>query len=105
MPQSRFDGPLSIICIFHPSRIHRSCQVFAPFAGRLREAVAGKLAVECTSEGVLFVEADADVTLAKFGDIQSPILGFDELLHNILNPQTIINSPLLLIQVCKSRVF
>ncbi|GLJ07640.1 hypothetical protein SUGI_0071530 [Cryptomeria japonica] len=100
MPQSRFDDPLSTIFFFRPSR-----QVFAPFAGRLREATAGKLAVECTGEGVLFVEADADVTLVEFGDIQPPIPGFDELLHNILSSQTVINFPLLLIQVCKSRVF
>ncbi|GLJ27172.1 hypothetical protein SUGI_0532660 [Cryptomeria japonica] len=78
---------------------------FAPFAGRLREAAPGKLVVECTGEGVLFFEANADVTLAEFGDIQLSIPGFDELLHNILSTQTVINSPLLLIQVCKSRVF
>ncbi|EXC20590.1 Benzyl alcohol O-benzoyltransferase [Morus notabilis] len=42
---------------------------YYPFAGRLRElAGAGrKLAVDCTAEGVLFVEGDADVTLADFG--------------------------------------
>ncbi|GLJ11818.1 hypothetical protein SUGI_0177730 [Cryptomeria japonica] len=82
---------------------------YYPFAGRLREAPAGKLVVECTGEGVLFVEADADVTLAEFGDVQPPIPGFNELLHDILSPQTLINSPLLLIQVtrlkCRGFIF
>ncbi|GLJ11812.1 hypothetical protein SUGI_0177670 [Cryptomeria japonica] len=82
---------------------------YYPFAGRLREAAAGKLLVECTGEGVLFVEADADVTLAEFGNVQPPIPGFDDLLHDILSPQTVINSPLLLIQVmrlkCKGFIF
>ncbi|GLJ15158.1 hypothetical protein SUGI_0247920 [Cryptomeria japonica] len=39
---------------------------YYPLAGRLRKAAAGKLKVEYTGEGVLFVEADADVTLAEF---------------------------------------
>ncbi|GLJ15154.1 hypothetical protein SUGI_0247880 [Cryptomeria japonica] len=82
---------------------------YYPLAGRLREAAAGKLKVECTGEGVLFVEADADVTLAEFGDLHPPFPCWNELLHDILTPQTVINSPLLLFQVtrlkCKGFVF
>ncbi|GLJ11817.1 hypothetical protein SUGI_0177720 [Cryptomeria japonica] len=68
-------------------------------------AATGKLAVEYTGKEVLFVKADADVSLLEFGDVQPPIAGFDKLLHDILNPQIVINSLVLLIQVCKSRVF
>ncbi|GLJ15162.1 hypothetical protein SUGI_0247960 [Cryptomeria japonica] len=82
---------------------------YYPLAGRPREAAAGKLTVECTGEGVLFVEADADVTLAEFGDLHQPFPCCNELLHDILTPQTVINSPLLLIQVtrliCKGFIF
>nr|CAB3495041.1 unnamed protein product [Digitaria exilis] len=41
---------------------------YYPVAGRLREEAGGKLVVDCTAEGVAFVEADADVRLEDFGE-------------------------------------
>jgi len=41
---------------------------YYPVAGRLREDAGGKLVVDCTAEGVAFVEADADVRLEDFGE-------------------------------------
>ncbi|KAG2624493.1 hypothetical protein PVAP13_3KG137800, partial [Panicum virgatum] len=38
---------------------------YYPLAGRLREVEARKLVVDCTGEGVMFVEADADVRLVE----------------------------------------
>jgi len=41
---------------------------YYPLAGRLREVPGGKLVVECTGEGVVFVEAVADVSMAELGN-------------------------------------
>lgn len=73
---------------------------YYPFAGRLREGPGRKLLVECTGEGVLFIEADADVTLQQFGDdLLPPFPCLEELLFDVPGSQGILNCPLLLIQV------
>ncbi|XP_022148550.1 benzyl alcohol O-benzoyltransferase-like [Momordica charantia] len=83
---------------------------YYPFAGKLREGPGRKLFVECTGEGVLFIEADADVTLQEFGDaLQPPFTCLDDVLYNVPNSDEIVNCPLLLIQVtrlkCGSFIF
>lgn len=73
---------------------------YYPFAGRLREGLGRKLMVDCTGEGVLFIEADADVTLKQFGDaLQPPFPCWEELLYDVPGSQGVLNTPLLLIQV------
>lgn len=75
---------------------------YYPFAGRLREGPNGKLMVDCNEEGVMFIEADADVTLEQFGkDIQPPFPCFDELLYNVPGSDGMIDCPLLLVQVLR----
>ena len=87
--------------------MHAKMHVFyCPFASRLREGPGPKLMVDCTGEGVLFIEADADVALAQFGDaLQPPFSYFKELLYDIPGSEGIINCPLLLIQVQKCSSF
>ncbi|KAM3259798.1 hypothetical protein ACQJBY_051217 [Aegilops geniculata] len=75
---------------------------YYPFAGRLRELEGGKLAVDCTGEGVLFVEADADVRLDQFGAApQPPFPGLDELMFDVPGSSAILDTPLLLFQVTR----
>ena len=76
---------------------------YYPFAGRLREGPGRKLVVECTGEGMMFIEADADVTLEQFGDaLQPPFPCWEELLFDVPGSGGVLNCPLLLIQVHNS---
>nr|CAB3460166.1 unnamed protein product [Digitaria exilis] len=59
--------------------------LFNPFAGYLREVDARKLIADCTGEGVMFVEADADVRLAELQAVglTYPFLCADQLLFDV----------------------
>jgi hypothetical protein len=46
---------------------------YYPFAEKLGDLDSVKLTVDCTGEGVLFVEADTDISLEEFGDLYPPI--------------------------------
>ncbi|KAF7074359.1 hypothetical protein CFC21_079232 [Triticum aestivum] len=75
---------------------------YYPFAGRLRELEGRKLAVDCTGEGVLFVEADSDVRLDQFdAALGPPFPCLDELLFDVPGSSGILDSPLLLFQVTR----
>ncbi|KAL4339596.1 hypothetical protein GQ457_08G005970 [Hibiscus cannabinus] len=77
---------------------------YYPFAGRLREGPHRKLMVDCTGEGLMFIEADADVSLDQFGDIlQPPFPCLEELLYDVPGSSGVLNCPLLLIQVTRLR--
>ncbi|KAJ6379714.1 hypothetical protein OIU76_016373 [Salix suchowensis] len=77
---------------------------YYPFAGRLREGHNRKLMAECTGEGILFIEADADVTLEQFGDaLQPPFPCFEELLFDVPGSAGVLNCPLILIQVTRLK--
>ncbi|KAK8660929.1 hypothetical protein V6N13_051835 [Hibiscus sabdariffa] len=77
---------------------------YYPFAGRLREGDNSKPTVDCTGEGVMFIEADADVTLEQFGDaLQPPFPCINELLYDVPGSDGILNCPLLLLQVTRLK--
>lgn len=78
---------------------------YYPFAGRVREFPGRKLVVECTGEGVMFIEADAEVTLEQFGDALQPLFPcFEKLLFDVPGTDGILDSPLMLIQVAQSNI-
>jgi hypothetical protein len=74
---------------------------YYPLAGRLREVEGKKLVVDCTGEGVLFVEADADVRLAELeaAGLRPPFPCMDQLLFDVEGSSGVLNCPVLLIQV------
>ncbi|XP_027357301.1 13-hydroxylupanine O-tigloyltransferase-like [Abrus precatorius] len=75
---------------------------YYPLAGRLSEGPNGKLTVDCNGEGVMFIEADADVTLEQFGNnFMPPFPCFDELLYNFPGSDGMIDTPLLVMQVTR----
>uniref|UniRef100_A0A0D9W6X8 Uncharacterized protein n=1 Tax=Leersia perrieri TaxID=77586 RepID=A0A0D9W6X8_9ORYZ len=93
-----------------PARVIRAALAAAlvhyyPIAGRIRELPGRKLVVDCTGEGVSFVEADADVALEAFNDaLCPPIPCAGELLSlPESNSAVVTDRPLLYVQVTRLR--
>ncbi|XP_068666753.1 omega-hydroxypalmitate O-feruloyl transferase-like [Aristolochia californica] len=77
---------------------------YYPLAGRLIISAEGKLIVNCTGEGAVFVEADANCTLEALGDIAKPdpaTLG--KLVYNIPGARNILEIPPLVAQVTRFK--
>ncbi|KAF8762431.1 hypothetical protein HU200_009391 [Digitaria exilis] len=75
---------------------------YYPLAGRLTISGEGKLAVDCTGDGAVFVEAEADCAMADIGDVTEPdpsVLG--KLVYSVPGAKNILEMPLLAAQVTK----
>ncbi|XP_042439874.1 omega-hydroxypalmitate O-feruloyl transferase-like isoform X1 [Zingiber officinale] len=75
---------------------------YYPLAGRLTISLEGKLIVDCTGEGAVFVEAEADCEMDDIGDIGKPdpaTLG--KLVYNVPGAKNILEIPPVVAQVTK----
>ena len=73
---------------------------YYPLAGRLAISDDGKLVVDCTGDGAVFVEAEADCAMADIGDVTDPdpsVLG--RLVYSVPGAKNILEMPLLAAQV------
>ncbi|KAL5728622.1 hypothetical protein ACHQM5_001687 [Ranunculus cassubicifolius] len=82
--------------------ISKTLVYYYPLAGRLREGPNRKLMVECTGEGVMFIEANANIRLERYGDVLlPPFAALEDLLYNVPGSSGVVDCPLLLIQVTR----
>jgi omega-hydroxypalmitate O-feruloyl transferase len=78
---------------------------FYPFAGCLTTAWDGKKHVRCTGEGVQFVEATSDDNVEDIGDVSiaDHSLKLRQLIHYLDDVPTIVDVPLMTVQVTKFK--
>ncbi|KAL0330982.1 UNVERIFIED_CONTAM: Methanol O-anthraniloyltransferase [Sesamum angustifolium] len=77
---------------------------YYPYAGRLIEWPDNKFMVDCTAEGVVFVEADASVGIDQLGDTVQPSCPYPELLvSDVPGSDGMIGCPLMLVQVTRFK--
>ncbi|KAK6282306.1 hypothetical protein POUND7_016131 [Theobroma cacao] len=77
---------------------------FHPFAGCLSETWDEKMIVRCSGEGVPFVEAVSNYTIEELGDISrvDPVK-LRQLVHNLDNVESILDVPLLTVQITRFK--
>ncbi|KAL0393802.1 UNVERIFIED_CONTAM: Methanol O-anthraniloyltransferase [Sesamum latifolium] len=82
----------------------RTLVYYYPYAGRLIEGPDNKFMVDCTAEGVVFVEADASVGIDQLGDTVQPPCPYPELLmSDVPGSDGMLGCPLMLVQVTRFK--
>ncbi|KAI3785889.1 hypothetical protein L1987_45015 [Smallanthus sonchifolius] len=77
---------------------------YYPAAGRLTISPEKKLAVDCTNEGAVFVEAEANCSIKDIGDHTKPDpVTLGKLVYDILGAENILGIPPLVVQVTKFK--
>ncbi|XP_054798768.1 omega-hydroxypalmitate O-feruloyl transferase [Prosopis cineraria] len=77
---------------------------YYPLAGRLNISTEGKLIVDCTGEGALFVEAEANLAMEEIGDITKSEPGtLGKLVYDVPGAKHILQMPPLVAQVTKFK--
>ncbi|KAF9605204.1 hypothetical protein IFM89_014317, partial [Coptis chinensis] len=77
---------------------------YYPAAGRLTISSEGKLIVDCTGEGSVFVEAEANCTIEEIGDITEPDpITLGKLVFDIPGAKNILEIPPLVVQVTRFK--
>ncbi|XP_010528158.1 PREDICTED: omega-hydroxypalmitate O-feruloyl transferase-like isoform X2 [Tarenaya hassleriana] len=77
---------------------------YYPLSGRITISPEGKLTVDCSEEGVVFVEAEANCSMDEIGDITKPepdTLG--KLVYDVPDAKTILEIPPVTAQVTKFK--
>lgn len=77
---------------------------YHPMAGRLTISSEDKLIVDCTGEGAVFVEAEANCEIEQIGDLTKPdpsTLG--KLAYSVPGARNILEMPLITVQVTKFK--
>lgn len=73
---------------------------YHPLAGRLTISPEGKLIVDCTGEGAVFVEAEADCTIEDIGDNTKPDpVTLGKLVYDVPGAKNVLEIPPLAAQV------